>query len=365
VFRDVLRAFGAPVRFLVVTHHEGVDLLAEWVRDLGMVDRTRVVSVPDQTKFSVWAQDSFIVCSDSQGGRLILQPLNHEHPGETVIARTVAEFLGWDYRQVPGRLQSGNVLVGDDFWLMGADSAEKPSGELPRPDQEPGATTTEEETEFVLDATRTMHLVSSDRPVPGFEEELLLRDAGELGSGWQEAVYRGNRVGTTQPIFHVDSFISLAGREPDGRYRILVGDPALAARTIGTDLPEHALQDVFDRVAFLFERAGLVVSRVPLPLVYHDNKLTRVRHWYFASYNNAIVEIVGDSKRVWLPTYGHGKWKVLVSTDEMVRDVWRGLGFETRTLTDFHPFASNLGSLRCMAKCLERSDEFDAGRVES
>lgn len=145
-------------------------------------------------------------------------------------------------------------------------------------------------------------MVGSSVPVPGFEEELQLRATRVNGQPWQEAVYRGNQL--------------------------------------------HAAQ---------LERAGFVVLRNPLPLVYHDNHITKVRHWYFASSNNAIVETDGRRRAVWLPTYGHGCWRELEATDRRNEEIWRDMGFEAFLLGDFHPFVSNLGSLRCMTKCLIRS----------
>jgi hypothetical protein len=90
-------------------------------------------------------------------------------------------------------------------------------------------------------------------------------------------------------------------------------------------------------------------------LVYQDNHINKSRLWYFASANNALVEIDGERKTVWLPTYGYGRWSNLEVTDRMNDTIWSQLGFETRMVGDFHPFAVNLGALRCVTKCLVRS----------
>lgn len=82
--------------------------------------------------------------------------------------------------------------------------------------------------------------------------------------------------------------------------------------------------------------------------------LSKVRHWYFASSNNAIVEIDGQGRTVWLPTYGHGCWRDLEVTDRLNEGLWQELGFETRMLRNFHPFAMNLGAVHCMIQCLRR-----------
>ena len=94
--------------------------------------------------------------------------------------------------------------------------------------------------------------------------------------------------------------------------------------------------------------------RNPLPLVYVDDAEARSRYWYFATANNALVEITDDRRRVWLPAYGFGAWTDLSATDRANVEVWRKLGFEATLLADFHPFAENLGAVHCIKKYLSR-----------
>jgi hypothetical protein len=171
------------------------------------------------------------------------------------------------------------------------------------------------------------------------------------GQEWTELRYVGNRPGTTQPIFHIDMFITLAGRGSDGRYRVLVGDPRAAAQLLGSDLPVHAMAPVFDDVAAGLGRQGFDVHRNPLPLVYVDDPDRRERLWYFASSNNALV----DGEVVYLPSYGHGTWAALATTDQANEQLWHRLGFQVRFLADFHPFAENLGAAHCITKYLARA----------
>jgi hypothetical protein len=94
--------------------------------------------------------------------------------------------------------------------------------------------------------------------------------------------------------------------------------------------------------------------RNPLPLVYMDDPAARERVWYFATANNALVQN-GTTKDVWLPTYGYGNWAALEKTDAANEAVWNGLGFTVHKLTDFHPFAENLGAVHCIKKYLARA----------
>ena len=334
-YRSVFETLNTNVRFLVVTHEEGESQLAEWSKELGVQDRTDVILVPNQTKLSVWAEDTFTVCTDRSGRRWILQPTAKNHPSEAVITEAIAESTGWGRVQIDHRFQGGNILVGDDFWFLGADSAEALT--------------------HVMDGSRKLRLISSRLPVPGFDDCLQVREIQVGGRTWSETCYRGNRRNTVQPSFHIDAFLTLAGRAADDRYTVLVGDPAMAAEVLGTKLPDHAMQEAFNDIATQLGQNGFNVVRNPLPLVYQDNHIAKVRHWYFASANNALVEIDGSEKTVWLPTYGHGSWSALEATDRSNEEIWQGLGFETRMLKNFHPFAMNLGAIHCIAKCLVRS----------
>ena len=147
-------------------------------------------------------------------------------------------------------------------------------------------------------------------------------------------------------------FISLVGRDASGTYTVLVGDPRLAANILGTPLPDGAMQDVFDDIAEQLSLLDFNVIRNPLPLVYDDDDVARVRYWYFATSNNVIVQ--DSPKTVWLPTYGHGVWSSLSATDQRNKEIWEDLGYQVNLLADFHPFAANLGAAHCISKYIAR-----------
>jgi hypothetical protein len=112
---------------------------------------------------------------------------------------------------------------------------------------------------------------------------------------------------------------------------------------------------VFDSIAsYLEQHHGFEVHRNPMPFVYLDNPRTKTRLWYYATANNAMVEMDGTHKQVWLPTYGHGKWRALRKTDQQNAAIWQGLGFTVRMLGDYHALAVSMGSLHCIKKYLRR-----------
>ena len=174
------------------------------------------------------------------------------------------------------------------------------------------------------------------------------------GERWTEVLYAG--TGYHQPIFHIDMFVSLTGRSPSGRYRLLVGSPAEADRVLGRQPLPHAMSEVFDDVARELEAQGFEVLRNPLPLTYVDDPEERERFWYFATSNNCLVQIDdAEGNHVWLPTYGHGAWSELAATDDANRRLWEELGFTIHLLADFNVFAQNLESVHCIKKYLARA----------
>jgi hypothetical protein len=311
VFTDLFGALPVSTRLTVLTQAGAQDALAGVLASSGVTDRTSVIVAPeDMGDFTVWAQDPFLVVGDH-----LVQPAEFEHDGDDAIA----PLLGMRVERSPLHFQGGDVLVGDDFALVGrgcSDGLEELLG------------------------CRVVK-VGTDLPVPS-ETNRALAD------GRIEVVHQA--VGRAAPLAHLDLFITLAG----GR-RLLVGSPGLADDVLGRPPVDHALSPLFDDIAQQLLDEGFEVIRNPLPLTYGDGRRLvegrpeRVRLWYFATANNCLV---GDG-HVWLPAYGYGAWPELAATDEANRRIWEGLGFATHQVSGLHPFAQRLGALRCITKVLE------------
>ncbi|MEM9358825.1 MAG: hypothetical protein AAGB04_21800, partial [Pseudomonadota bacterium] len=272
----------------------------------------------------------------------------------------VADYISSNTRilgsSAPLYFQGGNILIGDDFFLVGSDYPRRTLDYVGKQIL-PGEGETSEELvrrlykEF-LDHKRAIHYVGTATTVPT-EESVSIDVEGET---WSEIRYYGNAEGTKQPIFHIDMFITPAGRSESGDFQLLVGDPAAAARLIDMPLPDHAMQSSFDEIAEDLLGLGFEVIRNPLPLIYMDDPFRRTRLWYFATSNNALVQNGPETEsRVWLPEYGFGNWQVLSKTDEANAQIWRRLGYDVSKMGDFHLFAERRGSLHCITKFLQRS----------
>ncbi len=355
VYRDLVAKL-AHADLVVLTHESVRRTVEGWLDDSGRAGSHEVVEAPDHLHFSVWAEDGYVVVSDAGTGRTyFVEPYAFPRYGDGLIADFVANATEIESSQAPLYFQGGNLLIGDDFFLIGADypaNTMKYIGNVLQP--EPGVPPAE----FIrrlygdyMDRRRTLHYVGSTIPVPAQTSRRIELD----GQIWTEHLYLGNREGTVQPLFHIDMFVTLAGRDDEGRYRVLVGDPRLAAEILGLPVVAHAMVEVFDNIARGLERLGFIVLRNPLPLVHLDDEVARDRIWYFATSNNALVEIAAATRRVWLPTYGHGAWSTLRASDDANAAIWTRLGFEVTPLGDFHPFAENLGAVHCIKKYLRRA----------
>ncbi len=354
VYRDLLAKLPPETELVVLTHDAVGEIVRGWVAEAGRADGTEIVATDDFLGFSVWAEDAYVVISDDDGEHAFVEPAAFPRYGDALVADQVAAAAGLGLYQAPLHLQGGNVLVGDDFFFVGIDYPllTFEEGILTAPTRAAQDDLLRDVYRRYLDAERTFVPVGTTLPVPPAARREIHLD----GETWQEEVYAGNARGTRQPVFHIDMFVSLAGRGSDGRFRVLVGDPREAARLTGEPLQAHAMAPVFDDVARDLARRGFDVGRAPLPLVYSDDVQERVRSWYFATSNNVLVHAPdGGRPSVFIPTYAHGPFaETLAATDRRNAEIWDGLGFDVVALGDFHPFASNLGAAHCIKKYLAR-----------
>ncbi|MEY2515744.1 MAG: hypothetical protein QOJ89_3102 [bacterium] len=353
VYRDLFTKLPPATELLILTHQAVAGDVLGW---LSAADRTagvKVVETDDFLGFSVWAEDAYAVIADGDRHAFV-EPAAFPRNGDALVADEVSRAGDLDLYQAPLHLQGGNVLIGDDFFFVGIDYPllTFDEGILEAPTRAAEDELLREVYRRFLDTRRTFVPVGTTLPVPAGER----REFRLQGITWTEEIYAGNAPGTRQPIFHIDMFVSLAGRGDDGRYRVLVGDPRAAARLTGEPLQAHAMAPVFDDIARDLVRRGYDVTRTPLPLVYADDPEARVRSWYFATSNNVLVHAPdGERPSVFIPTYAHGPFAdALASTDRANADIWERLGYDVVALEDFHPFASNLGAAHCIKKYLAR-----------
>ena len=206
--------------------------------------------------------------------------------------------------------------------------------------------------------------------------------------------YQGSSKG--QAIFHLDIFITLAGRNERGQEVLVIGEPAIGF-LITDDMPSD-VKDLIKQIITQTTKAinqtintlykelhalsiPFQIIRNPLPLTYYDEvtKGKKTRYWCWATYNNCLVEYYYNDKgldaeiikNVIMPSYGinsdysskrceqtgqkYGSWTDLHIYDLQNQWIWEGLGYDVTLMRqDYNPFIRRQGSLNCLTNCVER-----------
>jgi len=391
-YLSVLEALRPGTQFVVAQNTSAQPTIEEWFTKAGhSLSNVEFTPLPDFIMLTDWAEDAYVsLKDDADGSDYLMEPWEFGRWGDALIADAVEEYTGIRVSSSPLIFQGGNCLVGDDFWLLGTDyiadtvalvtrdraPAPVPPGDDPR--QWAAALFRQ-----YVDARRTLTPIGTRRPIPLRE----FRGTREGDTFLLDLAMEG--VGTFQPIFHIDMFVTLVGRDADGAFQVLVGSPALADELLGTRSP-YALADVYDGIAEDLRRSGFAVRRNPLvhlpsPGASHhlsalrefakgDDRLVpaidelvaaggqedtpvQARTWHHVTWNNCLVEnSTSVGRHVYLPTYGHGARAALGVVDEAMGALWEELGFTPHLLGDFNDFAERQGVVHCIKKYLTRGD---------
>lgn len=353
-YKDFILKLPTYTKLYILVHASVESKLQHWLEEHNLMPRATIYTVPAQYEKTTWVEDEYKLVRDAKDGAVFMvQPHTNRKSTDEYVCYHASRKFCWERVKVPLYFESGNVLVGDNFFLLGADHAVDTFMDLnelvPQTKTLSAGKALIEPFQRYLDQERALFFIGSTLQIPAkSRREFYLN-----GEKWTEIIYQRKKEGTAQPMSYLNQFLSLAGRNGNGRYRLLVGDPQLASDILGNLTTELATPEVFDNIAEVLERLGFEVIRNPLPLVYVDDEVELVRKWYFASYNNALVEIKGEQdKIVWLPTYGHGNWRELELTDNENEAIWQRLGFQVIRLADHHLFAAYAGAVQFVNKFL-------------
>ena len=343
--------------FAVLTQRAAQHEVRAFVAKAGATRRTKILIAPDFADFTIWCEDPFQVARDADnpsGPPFLLKPYTFVRGGDDMVADCIANQLDFQHAQLPLIWQGGNVLTGDSFVLVGTDylaasatllSPTNPTLTIVQtPSHESAVNAARALFSATMDTTREFIFVGTKLDLPALTN---------VSDGvTTQTLFDG--VGPTQPIFHLDMFVSLMGRQPGGKYRIAVGSPKMADQILGRRQLPQALDAQFDDLAERLARhPDLEVVRSPLPLesTLNGNEWT----WYYATACNNIVEIVDEKhKTVWLPQYGFGDKAYLKPIDDYHEKLWRDHGFKVVGLGDYNEVAACFGAAHCLKKILKR-----------
>jgi hypothetical protein len=387
--RSLISSLPAGTRFTVV-HHKSIRAAIErWFSNSPHADNVTYVPLADYVSFTIWAEDAYVALFDKKdGSRYLMEPWEFKRAGDALIADAVESTGQLSASQAPLIFQGGNCLIGDEFWLLGRDYFVDSVGLLEErrppvamPAGTPPAKAVEKLFADFVESARRLVLVGTEKP-------LALRPYVGTKEGSQYILDMPSEgVGTFQPIFHIDMFITLIGKGAEGTFRALVADPRLSQPVTG--VAPYALAEVYDQIAMQLEQLNVEVIRNPIvhwptagktytvaqlmqmatqndspalaealseirSLGASDNTDVTPRSWHHITWNNCLVENAGDTRRtVYLPSFG-GDRPSLAPLDVRMKQIWEELGFAVRQLADCNRLAESQGVVHCIKKYLSR-----------
>ncbi len=361
VYSDLVNKLPSTTKLIILTNKDAEVECNNWLVQLGIAGRTTLGFAPKGLHFSIWAEDAYCMAKDVDSGKtFFIESASFDRYDDEYIADEVSKFTDLQLSLANVYFQGGNVLIGDDIWLIGLDYPNK-SFDLGYIAQNQGENKLEATRRVygkLMDHQRTLYPIGTHLPVPA---QTIIPQVIN-GQTWNHVVYRGNHQGTTQPLFHIDMFITLLGKSISGKNLVMVADPSIAADVLGdTEIvkfsSQFSMQSVFDDIAKRLEDIGFDVIRNPLPSAYAVDKKKKRILWYFATANNSLVQVKENSKDIWIPQYGFGSFPELSTTDLKNREILESVGFTVHGLGDFHPFATGLGAVHCISKYVSRVPE--------
>ncbi len=312
-----------------------VELLAHFLdRDEGFQDKER----PKKTRPSEWVQDPFLVLKADSGHDILLESstfsrYNSHQAGDQLIADRIAAQTKFLLKPLPVYLEGGNILVGDDFCLIGSDVLEK-------------------------------NLIVSDESSGLLQIENQIRNA----LGVEQIVWIQNIEDSCSPLapspvslakfMHIDMYITLGGKLSNGKELIFVAE---ISELSGWNVHPCMLNDLKDFLQSVADNLSkkqnssieFHVERIPIILFNSGEDIVM-------SYNNCLIERYSNHKNVYLPKFAAEEelnGERIIAIENMVKMSFERFGYCVQ-MVDFDGYfnylARKFGALRCVTKVLNR-----------
>lgn len=350
-FRELLQRFSDRVSFLVMGHfgHGLEESLRHALRQNGFLPDLALVHTPlsggEESQLrhvhGAFVQDPFIATQSDLGEVLLLESYRPSLSHNAFLARQLADATGYGLLSTRLHIEGGNVLIGDDYALVGRNLLDRNRMQL-FPDMD------REEAEALITSEFKRRLGMRYICWIGDRE----RGSHPLGNGW------GGPEGL-QPFYHIDLFLALGGKTATGDELVLLAqidpgsiDPA----------PHPAQSEVIMKMNAWLQRIGnqlrdpsetssgprFHVVELPMSGSFTGEHATAFTPY---SYHNAQVECYHGIKRIYLPSFPRR-----ASLEERIRAQLLTLGFHRVDFLryDFEEFARRRGGLHCLTKVIRR-----------
>ncbi|MEO1257174.1 MAG: hypothetical protein AAFZ15_00195 [Bacteroidota bacterium] len=292
-----------------------------------------------------WVQDPFLVLNSltpKNNDKILLLEPDYFLPTGRLIANHLKNKMGAHFihfEKFGFRFEGGNILAGKDFALVGANTVDRIKKKIG------GNNWKNAVSEYLVGIPENEIYEIRSSP---YNSTITGKMNGLAFMG--SSVLEGE-----QPMFHIDMFIALAGKNENGEEVIMIGDPVSVYNEHDDIL--KAVAGKISEVKTSLTSQGFDVRPVPMPFTYMHVAKEQEPKWYFATYNNCLVQIVNEKdKTVWIPQFAFDDWKdELEEYEKTIRCKWNLLGFEVNFIHEFHLCAQYRGALHCMVKCLKRT----------
>lgn len=334
------RSFDIEKKSLMVVHNNArpvfrmranlniESLLTRWKRELDDLNRGKEVY------YRRWAQDPFLVLA-SRYQQVLLESYYSSCLTDHFLALQIAESTDLNLFIKPSRLiiEGGNILCMENVAFIGSELIEK---------------------------NVKAHACSPEEILELFRSSLGVEEVIEIGISQKLDAAR------KQPLFHIDLFVTLGGRSKDSANDLVfIGSPVLTEELLDASHLDQEVQKSeieptdIERWHLVDQCFSSNYRLVRLPIFFREGVCY--------SWNNALVEIYGEEKRVFLPSYQTMKdTELLNPTFEVLENEverrFQEEGFEVvwiRSGKFFRIIASHGGSLHCATKVLKRSRKGD------
>lgn len=356
-FGSVFRAFGDRVTFVVMGHFGDLKLVADQVRasfeeamQRCSIDphyqlilcHTPLAADAADSHHSEFVQDPFVVLGSDGGAVVLLEPLRQHKQGNHDLAGQLSASAGFLMRSCGLQIEGGNILVGDDYALVGGNLYHR---NLP-----------------------TAAAMAPDAP-RAWVEATLKRLLGLRFMVWVElpevldlGTFHSTGDEQRQPFFHIDLMLRLAGRSNTGKEIVLLAtvcteciedlqpadEPLIARINAALDVVERRLEGKDHHVP------GPTFDVLRMEI---GGKMTGEaddRRFVPYSYLNAHLESYRGVRRAYLPSFP-GMEDLQARAEELLQRIgYRYIRFISNA---FEHYALHNGSLHCISKVLARSPE--------
>lgn len=369
MYGQLMKNMAPDSRFTIVcADRRGVDSIHQLVEETGTEpSRVTVVDAQSVQGFSIWIRDSMLPVRMPDGRTLLMIQDRTYWPGPedaSVPPLIDAAHESLDSSPHPAlRIDGGNILSNRHQIFVGHDSVVHTRARLQELARDPDRLADIQEFYHAWTGSQEYgERMWEDLPALVFEKAFQ-KDVLVIGADDPTTP-----IVEEQPAFHIDMAVT-----PIGDNKVLVGDPSMAvaafqalspeerasvnaemARQAGiegnpdligklievNDTPEA--QANYDSVARQLAGEGYETERIPSMI-----GLRTTWSLPYLTYNNCMQEVYGDTRKVYLPTYG------CAPLDKIATDTYARNGFEVVPL-EMAAISKLEGAIRCSSYAVER-----------